>query len=309
AEIRRSLTQLQGYLDNGRTLANYTVVAPDTERVRGEDFDFLGARRKPEMLIRECQVDGLMRADGKTYALTGVVENMTPQPELLADPTRARLLLEGPETVQVDYVRDRRQGDSLDRLTLHWPQMRVDPVRLGDDSDVAVAISGGQREVWVQLNSQGEDVEGRLVSKQVGVNMHLAVDGDAANSVAILSMNQSLAEINTIEVDATFRGDWRDLDLDLNTNLGTAFSDAARGAIAKQLEVSKAKLAAKVESVHREQMLSMREWMSKQQTEAQTLLASADRSIEEMSQKVLSEVNDADSYLGKLRTAFGKSLR
>ncbi|MFG0289908.1 MAG: TIGR03545 family protein [Rhodopirellula sp. JB044] len=309
AEIRRSLTQLQGYLDNGRTLANYTVVAPDTERVRGEDFDFLGSRRKPEMLIRECQVDGLMRADGKTYALTGVVENMTPQPELLADPTRARLLLQGPETVQVDYVRDRRQGDSLDRLTLHWPQMRVDPVRLGDDSDVAVAISGGQREVWVQLNSQGEDVEGRLVSKQVGVNMHLAVDGDAANSVAILSMNQSLAEINTIEVDATFRGDWRDLDLDLNTNLGTAFSDAARGAIAKQLEVSKAKLAAKVESVHREQMLSMREWMSKQQTEAQTLLASADRSIEEMSQKVLSEVNDADSYLGKLRTAFGKSLR
>ncbi|EMI43095.1 TIGR03545 family protein [Rhodopirellula sp. SWK7] len=309
AEIRRSLAQLRGYLDSGRTLANYTVVAPDAERVRGEDFDFLGRNRRPEMLIRECQVDGLMRADGKTYALTGVVENMTPQPELLENPTRARLLLEGPETVQVDYVRDRREGDSLDRLTLHWPQMRVDPVRLGDGSDVAVAISGGQREVWVQLNSQGDDVEGRLVSKQIGVNMHLAVEGKAASSAAVVSMNQSLANVNTIEIDATFKGDWKDLDLDLDTNLGNAFSDAARGAIAKQLEVSKAKLAAKVESVHREQMLSMREWMSKQQTEAQTLLAGADRSIEEMSQKVLSEVGDADSYLGKLRTAFGKSLR
>ncbi|MCM2374477.1 TIGR03545 family protein [Aporhodopirellula aestuarii] len=309
AEIRRSLAQLRGYLDNGRTLANYTVVAPDSERIRGEDFDFLGQRRQPEMLIRECHVDGLMRADGKTYALTGVVENMTPQPELLQTPTRARLLLEGPETVQVDYVRDRREGDTLDRLTLHWPQMLVDPVRLGDGSDVAVAISGGQREVWVQLNSHGDDVQGRLVSKQVGVNMHIAVDGDAANSAAVVSMNQSLANVNTIEVDAAFTGNWKELDLDLNTNLGNAFSDAAKGAIAKQLEVSKAKLAAKVEAVHREQMLSMREWMSKQQTEAQTLLASADRSIEEMSQKVLAEVGDADSYLGKLRTSFGKSLR
>lgn len=309
AEIRRSLARLRGYLDNGRTLANYTVVAPDHERVRGEDFDFQKHSHRPEMLVRECQVDGVMRADGKTYTLTGVVENMTPQPELLATPTRARLLLEGPETVQVDYVRDRRDGDSLDRLTLHWPNMRVDPTRLGDRQNVAVAISGGQREVWVQLDSQCDEVQGRIVSKQVGVNMHLDVDGDVSGSAAVMSMNQSLASVDSIEVDARFQGDWKHLSLDMNTNLGSVFRDATQEALAKQLEVSKAKLTAKVEDAHREQTLELREWMSKQHSEAQSLLAAADRSIEEMSQKVLDEVGDADSYLGKLRTSFGKSLR
>lgn len=309
AEIRRSLAQLRSYLDNGRTLANYTVVAPDAERIRGEDYDFLGRNRRPEMMIRECEVSGLMRANGKSYTLTGVVENMTPQPELLDSPTRARLLLEGPETVQVDYSRDRRQGELLDRLTLHWPQMKADSIRLGDRSKGGVAISGGQREVWVQLDSRGDYVQGRLVSKQVGVNMRLDVEGKAANSTAVMTMNQSLAGVDTIEIDAAFDGDWQDLDLQLNTNLGRVFNDAARGAIAKQLEVSKAKLTAKVESTHREQLLELREFMSKQQTEAQGLLAKADQSIEEMSQKVLAEVGDADSYLGKLRTAFGKSLR
>ncbi|TWT56571.1 TIGR03545 family protein [Allorhodopirellula solitaria] len=308
-QIRSSLTQLRGYLDNGRTLANYTVVAPDTERVRGENFDFLGDRRQPEMLIQKCQVDGLMRADGKTYSLTGLIENMTPQPEYLANPTRARLLLEGPETVQVDYIRDRRQGMTNDRLTLHWPQMDADPMRLGDGKNVAVAVNGGQREVWVQLDSQGEQVQGRLVSKQMGVNMHLDVDGDAANSPAVVTMNQSLANIESIEVDAAFRGDWKKFDLDLKTNLGSVFGDALEAAIAQQLSESKAKLAAKVDDAHREQMLQLREWMSQQQNEAQSLLASADRSIEEMSQKVLAEVGDADSYLGKLRTSFGTSLR
>ncbi len=309
AEIRRSLAQLRGYLDNGRTLANYTVVAPDTERVRGEDFDFLGRNRRPEMLIRECHVDGVMRADGKTYTLTGVVENMTPQPELLDNPTRARLLLEGPEVVQVDYVRDRRLGDNVDRLTLHWPQMRVDPMRLGDGKNLDVAISGGQREVWVQLDSRHDDIQGRLVSKQNNVNMHLEVNGDAGQSAAVMSMNQSLASVDSIDIDANFSGDWKNLDLDLKSNLGNVFSDALKGAVAKQLEVSKAKLTAKVDNAHREQLLELREWMSKQQNEAQSLLASADRSIEEMSQKVLAEVGDADSYLGKLRTSFGKSLR
>lgn len=309
AQIHSYLTQLRGYLDNGRTLANYTVVAPDSERIRGENFDFLGKHRRPEMLIQQCQVDGLMRASGKTYTLTGMIENMTPQPEYLAEPTRARLLLEGPETVQVDYIRDRREGMLNDRLTLHWPQMRADPMHLGDGKNLAVAVTGGQREVWVQFDSQGDDVQGRLVSKQSGVTMHLDVDGKAANSAAVISMNQSLAKVDSIEVDAAFRGDWKKLDLNLTTNLGDVFSNAIHDAITQQLDDSKAKLAAKVENAHREQMLQLREWMSKQQNEAQTLLAAADRSIEEMSQKVLKEVGDADSYLGKLQNAVGKSLR
>lgn len=309
AQIHSYLTQLRGYLDNGRTLANYTVVAPDSERVRGENFDFLGKHRRPEMLIQQCQVDGLMRASGKTYTLTGLIENMTPQPEYLAEPTRARLLLEGPETVQVDYIRDRREGMFNDRLTLHWPQMRADPMRLGDGKNMAVAVTGGQREVWVQFDSQGDDVQGRLVSKQSGMTMHLDVDGKAANSAAMISMNQSLAKVESIEVDAAFRGDWKNLDLNLKTNLGDVFSDAIHEAITKQLDDSKAKLATQVDNAHREQMLQLREWMSKQQNEAQSLLATADRSIEEMSQKVLAEVGDAESYLGKLQTAFGKNLR
>lgn len=309
AQIHSYLTQLRGYLDNGRTLANYTVVAPDSERVRGENFDFLGKHRRPEMLIQQCQVDGLMRASGKTYTLTGLIENMTPQPEYLAEPTRARLLLEGPETVQVDYIRDRREGMLNDRLTLHWPQMRAEPMRLGAGKNLAVAVTGGHREVWVQFDSQGDDVQGRLVSKQNGVTMHLDVDGKAANSAAVISMNQSLAKVDNIEVDAAFRGDWKKLDLNLKTNLGDVFSNAMNDAVTQQLNDSKAKLAAKIDNAHREQMLELREWMSKQQNEAQSLLAAADRSIEEMSQKVLKEVGDADSYLGKLQSAVGKSLR
>ncbi|MCC9655390.1 TIGR03545 family protein [Rhodopirellula halodulae] len=309
AEIRRSLNQLRDYLENGRTLANYTVVAPDTERVRGEDYDFLGGNRRPELMVRHCDVSGTMRADGKVFTLSGVVENMTPTPELLADPTRARLRLEGPETVDVDYVRDRRQGDQLDRLTLHWPEMNADPIRLGRGKDVGIAIAGGVREVWVQLASRGEHLEGRLVSKQSGVNMRVDVKGDAGASAAAIQMNQSLANVDQVEIDAEFEGTWKDIDLKLNTNLGDVFNNAARTAIASQMEASKAKVAAQVNEAHREQMLELNEWMLAQQNQAQSLLARADKSVEELSRKILNEINGADQYLGKLKTAFGSSLR
>jgi len=90
--------RVRDYLDSGRTLANYTVVAPESERVRGVDYDLWGPARPADVLIRHCEVGGLMRADGNQYAVTGILENLTPTPELLAEPTRARLRLEGPRS-------------------------------------------------------------------------------------------------------------------------------------------------------------------------------------------------------------------
>jgi hypothetical protein len=161
----------------------------------------------------------------------------------------------------------------------------------------------------VQLSSRGEQLEGRLVSKQTGVNMRLDVQGDAGTSAAAIQMNQSLANVDQVEIDAEFNGTWDDIDLKLNTNLGRVFNDAAKTAIASQMEASKAKVAAKVNEAHREQMLELNEWMLAQQNQAQSLLAKADKSVEDLSRKILSEINGADQYLGKLKTAFGSSLR
>ena len=136
AAVRQRLEQFRGYLERGRELAGYTVVSPQADRVRGETFDLLGENRPPQVLVRHCEVSGLMRSGGRTYAVSGVVENLTPSPQRLREPTRARLLVEsagpeGPEVIRAEYVRDRRQGNRVDRLTLLWPQSEGHPMRLG----------------------------------------------------------------------------------------------------------------------------------------------------------------------------------
>lgn len=308
--VQRMIQDVRRYVESGRTLAGYTVVAPDSDRIRGEDFDFWG-QKSPELLIRQCEVTGVLRANGKTYTLAGVVDNMTPEPELLEQPTHARLQLEGPETLQVDYVRDRRDGVASDHITLHWPAMQASPMRLGESKQdkMAVAIAGGQREVWVQMSSQGDRLQGRMVSQQVGVQMRLDTPSEFAATPAAQTLNQSLAGVDRIDIDAKFEGRWNDLDLNLDTNLDEVFRTAAEGAIAKQLEVSRQQLTAKVDRLHREQLLKLKEFMATQQNEANALLAKADQSIEEMSQRVYREVGDADKYLGRLRSAFGSSLK
>lgn len=307
--VQKQIDQIREYLDGGRTIANYTVVAPESERSRGEDFDLLGDAQLSALLVRRCEVGGLMRANGKMYTLKGIVENLTPTPELLREPTLVKFQLDGPDVVRVEYAVDRRRGADVDLLTLHWPQMEAKPLRLGSQHEAGIKISGGQRELWVQLRSEGENVEGRFVSKQTGLQMKLAVDSKFEKSAAVQSLQSSLDAVDRIEIDANFSGQWNDLALKMHTNLGQVFRRATQDAVNDQIVASKQKLQEQVDKAHLEQTLALREWLTSQQSEARSLLASADKSIEEMSQKVMSEVGDADVYLGKLRGAFEKKLR
>jgi uncharacterized protein (TIGR03545 family) len=306
--VRQQIEQIRSYLDGGRTLANYTIVAPESTRIRGVDHD-LDRLNRPGVLIRRCEVGGIMRADGQQYEMTGILENLTPTPETLVEPTRARLRLDGPETLRVEYVRDRRQNADVDLLTLHWPEMEAKPLRLGDSDEASIAIRGGSRELWVQVRTEGNQLEGRLVSKQTGVQMGLDVDSKYQSNAAVNSLQESLAHVDRIEMDASFRGTWKNLDLNLNTNLGQVLRRASQDAIAHQVRASQDRLAVAVEKAHLEQTRELQQWLGSRQSEARSLLASADKSIEEMSQKVLDEVGDADAYLGVLRGAIRGKLR
>ena len=153
-----------------------------------------------------------------------------------------------------------------------------------------------------------------IKSKALEVNIadyhvDVSIDPKYASTPAAQSLQSSLATVDRIEIDANFDGTWGDLDLNLNTNLGQIFRRATQQAIDGQIRATREQLAARVQRVHLEQSLELRQWLGSQQSEARSLLASADKSIEEMSQKVMNEMGDADAYLGKLRSAIRGPLR
>lgn len=298
--VRDQIETLREYWEGGRTLANYTVVAPETERARGIDIDLLGKRRQPEILVERCSVQGLMRADGKAYSLTGTVENVTPSPTLLDDPLRARLHLEGPQVVNVDYVRDRRGDNDIDRLTLHWPAADAEDLKLGQDRHAALALRGGRREVWVQIRSEGERVEGRFVSKQTGVNVALDVDSKYESLPATDALRQSLAAVDTITIDAGFEGRWEDLSLRMNSNLGHALRDAADRAITTQLAASKQRMNEEVQQAFEQEQQRLNAWFEAKQLDARSLTAKADAMLEELGRKLLDGVDSSEVTIGRM---------
>ncbi len=194
-------------------------------------------------------------------------------------------------------------------MTLHWPEIDAKPLRIGNDGETSIQITGGQRELWVQIKTEGDQLDGRLVSKQTGVSLDLSAPAKFANSAAAESLRESLSFVDRIEMDAKFSGTWRDLDLNLGSNLGQVLRRAGEDAIAKQVADSKRQLAATIRQEHTNQSIALQQWLGSRQNEAQSLLANAEKFIDEMGRKVQNEVGDADAYLGKLRGAIRGKLR
>ncbi len=299
--VNRQVDRMRVYVDRGREIADWTVAAPTAERQRGETIDLVRGNHLPSMLIRRCEVSGELSADGNPYQLTGILENITDQPKLRELPFRARLKLDGPQEVRVDYVRDDSQAIAHESLTMHFPEIVAPAMSFGDSDRLALDVSNGRMELWAQVEVMGDTLQGRLVSRRVETNIDLRTDPKIASTAIVSNLKNTLANVDRVEVDASFTGSWSDMDVSISTNLTQILKTGIDQAIAAQIAETRQQLTAKLAETYQAQMADLQTFVSKEQTEARKLLAKADTTIQEFSEKVLSESGAADVYLGRLR--------
>jgi uncharacterized protein (TIGR03545 family) len=298
--VQQQVATIRDYWEGGRTIANYTIVAPENDRARGIDIDLLGDKREPRLLVRRCKIQGLMRADGNAYSMTGTVENLTPSPSLLPEPLRARLTLDGPHVVNVDYICDRRDDANVDRLTLHWPQSNAPEVKLGDDRRAMVSLTGGKREIWVQMRSEGDQIQGRFVSKQTGVSLGLVVDSKYDSLPATGALRESLAGVDTVTIDAGFEGTWDQMSMNMETNLGDVLRHAADNAVTRQVAASKQQMAMRVQQTFSKEQDNLLKWFAAKQIDARSLTVQADSLLDDLGKKLLDGVDSTDVTIGRM---------
>lgn len=305
--VKDHLRTVREYLDSGRSLAKATVASPKAERARGETV-LLGPEF-PSWRIAECQLEGLLSIDSEQYRMQGVVENISSDTDKLNGPLHARLLLEGPRVVRVDYQKFFDTPVSRDVVKIHWPSLDLPSKRLGRSHDAALVIDGGKLELWVELESIGEEMTGRLVSRQKETRVDLATSADLDRLVVVQSLKQNLAAIHQVDIDARFRGSWQNIEMDLQTNLTSCIADSIQRAVNDQVAASRRRLEQSVEQAYTQQTNELQQWLGQQQSGARELVAQTDQIIAEMNQRVAKEIGSADAYLGKLRAGLGKALK
>lgn len=299
--IRSQIDTMRGYLDTGREVSEWTVVKPKAERCRGEAIDLENGNHLPSVLVRRCEVAGALRADGKQYTLAGILENLTPQSKLLDDPMRARIRLQGEQTIRLDYVRDNSSEITNEMLTMHWPEIKAPAMSLGSSDALDLNIRDGKMELWVQLNTRGDQIEGRLVSRRLGTRLELSGPDKVVRTPMFTTLQNSLTAVDRIEVDANFVGTWKDPEFKITSNLTEVLKTGIRDATTGQIAATREKMESEVNRVYADQIGELQSWLADQQSKTNEMLAKADNTVQDISRKVMAETNKADAYLGRLR--------
>ncbi|WP_417747344.1 TIGR03545 family protein [Rosistilla oblonga] len=299
--VTTQLDRVRSFLDGSRSVADWTVVSPGVERIRGKDINFMLGKMPPNWLVQLAEVSGQIQVDGVKYDLQGVMENITTQPHLANGPLVGRLKLDGPQLVRVDFQRHTEEQRSWDDVTLHWPQLPINALAVGESKQTSIRLEPGGVELWVQMSVEGDQVDGKLISKMRNTHVSAEIPSNKYNEALVASLSDSLQNVREVNVEARFGGRWDTMKINVASNLSGLFSNAVRTGVAAQTAATKQQLMGLADNAYREQVGELQVWLTKQQTEVRKTLTDVDGSVEEISQKLVKQLGAPDLYLGRLQ--------
>ncbi len=301
--VNLQIDRLRACLDSSRRLADLGFTIPSEKRVRGEDINLLSQVRPAALLIERCAIDGQWNGGDANYSVTGIIENMTQSPEVREQPFRARLRLDGQETVRLEYVRDDSLAVPRESLVMHWPEVPAQSQSIGDANSTSIDLQGGRLELWAQVDVSGDVLQGRVVSRRVDTTLVVQSDAAQADSPLVSNLRKSLGTVDRVETDATFTGAWTDMAVTISSNLSQVLNSGLENAVAAETSAIRKQLASKATGAYETQLSELKAFLSNEHLLARESLAKADTTLQQFSEKVMNETRSAEVYLGRLRAS------
>jgi len=200
---------------------------------RGVDVALPIGSQKPDFLIKSLDLEGEGRFANQHNTFAGTVYNLTPQPELLDEPTSFELRAQGEFHVIVKCSLDRRKNRSIDTLNLVCPDLELAAKQLGEPNSMLVTM-GPESRIQADINLQviDDQLSGTMIFRHSNVTLHVdKLNNLVGGENTALKMNQGLPSVNKFVSKITLSGTFDDYQYHLQSDLGTQFAQAVDAVI------------------------------------------------------------------------------
>lgn len=232
-----------------------------TPRARGVDVNFVGVRRRPDLLVRELEIAGSARLAGRPVELTGVVTDFTTTPALHGKPMRVELTASGGLPMQVRVLVDRTADQPVDELIVDCPAFDLPQSQLGSAEKLGLTMAPSSGSLTISLRVEGERLAGDMQLVQDRVALAPVVGPSAGPLARKLgdAIGGSLATVARPATRITVGGTldrpelsvWSTLGPAVAETLETAAVDLARAEAQRRLESTKQQVASELASLDR----------------------------------------------------------
>ncbi len=243
--LNERMAEVLGWVEHCQTIAD--SASPKPRETSSEEIRFGPVVKRPDYLIRELFVDGLIDINGEETPFGVVASDIAFPPSRYAKPSRFRLVTQGDVKVSVDGVLDYRGESPIRQFHVACPELAIPATTFGKQGEFVVHVDRGHASVECDATYQQGGVVGEINFVQSGVSLKSEVSQSLGNRIRE-SLHQSLASISELSATIRFQGDPRLPSWTIESQLGDQLSSALQSAVAAEIDHQQAKLRYKLDA-------------------------------------------------------------
>ncbi len=179
-QVTAPLNELIGWVRWTRQMVPAATNSPKraTPARRGSDVHFLGLRPRPDLLIRTLELTGEATVAGRPVELSGIVTDLTTQPDLHGIPMRIVLKTLGPLPIEIRAIVSRAGTEAVDELYVDCPKLVLPRYDLGKSDKIRIEMAPSAANLSISLRVEGDRLSGevQLIKEKVRLTPTLAED-------------------------------------------------------------------------------------------------------------------------------------
>lgn len=207
-----------------------------TERDRGVDIRFDGLAARPDLLIRQLDIEGTAKLAGQPVALTGLLTNFTTQPALHSQPLQIELVTAGNLPLEVKATLDRTSDVPVDELIVDCRALSTPALSLGSGKNFALDMAPTTASLSISLRIEGERLTGemQLIQHDVRMTPQLAGNGSRLTGYVQKALEEGVGHLPSAATRVTLSGTLDRPSAKVWSTIGTAVAESLNQSV-KQL--------------------------------------------------------------------------
>lgn len=245
-----ALEKYLGYYEKSRKYipAGSKAGKIETPARKGTVVHFPKDKAYPKFAIEKMAVSGVFDIGDKNMDYNGVVTGITNQPAVYGQPTRATVDAQwGERKLHLLAVLDHVTETPKDSLSAQLSGWALSDIKAGDAASIEVRSSGGTGALNADFAVTGDQLDGKVKMTATGVKLTAAIGGGGdAVAFAQKAVSQSLAGIKTADAAIAVSGTLSKPALDIESSIGSAFSNGIKAAVGQEVEQYRKAVEAKL---------------------------------------------------------------
>jgi len=284
------------------------------ERAKGRNYHFGHPKSYPLFWLRKAQVSSKAVA-GAEYSgdLTGTIENVTTDPQLIGHPAVASFKgdfpAQGYRGIDARLTLDHVTETPVEKLDLSIASFAVADRALVESPDAKIELKGASGTTTLNAELSGDQLRVTSTSQlqpAAGDKKADFLKADSSQPLIAEILKGALRDIAKVSVLASITGTWTSPDFKIDSNLGRDLAQAFEKQFQAKLSEAKAKLQNFVNEKIGKQKEQLAAEFNKQKGQIEGLLKQKEDEVNKAKSSIEQAKNDATKNQGKKLEEQGK---